>query len=526
MADLLEKFYLPFGGKLNHSNRWILLASFIPWDKLEEKYAASFQSPVIGQRAYSVRVALGSLIIKERLNISDRETTQQIRENPYLQFFIGHTEYVDEEPFHHSLMTHFRERLGIEIIAEVNDWIAQAAWKAEQEASKSKKSLRRDNDDDDPSGSQLTMVEEGESLSIPEEVPVTAKKTRSTAKRFHVLPPASEPTENVTNKGSLMLDATCAPADIKYPTDLGLLNHGREILEDIIDVLHHPHIGQKEKPRTYREQARKEFLSVSKQRKASAKVIRKAVKKQLGYVGRDLRIIEGLVVHTPLTILSKKQYRQLLVISELYRQQREMMEKKKHTTPDRIVSIEQPHVRPIVRGKAGANVEFGAKIATSLVDGYAWIETVQWDNFNEATTLQASVEAYKERFGYYPAVILADKIYRNRENLNYCKERGIRFSGPKLGRPSKEQRDADDRKQEKQDAAQRNAIEGKFGEGKRKLGLGRISTRNAHTSLTVIAIQFLVMNLERRLRVLFFSFFRIVPFRQPIRMKILKKITV
>ncbi|SDK00658.1 IS5 family transposase, partial [Paenibacillus naphthalenovorans] len=486
MADLLEKFYLPFGGKLNPSNRWVLLASFIPWDKVEEKYSKSFQSPVIGQKAYSVRVALGSLIIKERLNISDRETTQQIRENPYLQFFIGHTEYVDEEPFHHSLMTHFRERLGIEIIAEVNDWIAQAALKAEQEkAAKSKKSSRRDNDDDDTGGSQLTMVEAGEALTAPEEVPVTAKKTRNTAKRFHVLPPASEQTANVTNKGSLMLDATCAPADIKYPTDLGLLNHAREILEDIIDVLHHPLIGQMEKPRTYREQARKEFLSVSKQRKASAKVIRKAVKKQLGYVGRDLRIIEGLMVHTPLTVLSKRQYRQLLVISELYRQQREMMKNKAHTIPDRIVSIEQPHVRPIVRGKAGANVEFGAKIATSLVNGYTWIETVQWDNFNEATTLQASVEAYKQRFGYYPAVILADKIYRNRENLNYCKERGIRLSGPKLGRPSKEQRDADDRKQEKQDAAKRNAIEGKFGEGKRKLGLGRICTRNAHTSLTV-----------------------------------------
>lgn len=189
-----------------------------------------------------------------------------------------------------------------------------------------------------------------------------------------------------------------------------------------------------------------------------------------------------------------------------------MMKNKAHTIPDRIVSIEQPHVRPIVRGKAGANVEFGAKIATSLVGGYTWIETVQWDNFNEATTLQASVEAYKQRFGYYPAVILADKIYRNRENLNYCKERGIRMSGSKLGRPSKEQRDADDRKQEKKDAAQRNAIEGKFGEGKRKLGLGRIRARGAETSLTVIALQFLVMNLERRLRALLLFFFRLFGF--------------
>ncbi|MET3212075.1 UNVERIFIED_CONTAM: hypothetical protein ABIC26_005077, partial [Paenibacillus sp. PvR008] len=81
--------------------------------------------------------------------------------------------------------------------------------------------------------------------------------------------------------------------------------------------------------------------------------------------------------------------------------QREMADQKKHSVADRMVSIEQPHVRPIVRGKAGAGVEFGAKIAASLVDGYVWIESMQWDSFNEATTLQASVEAYKQRFGYY-----------------------------------------------------------------------------------------------------------------------------
>lgn len=537
MADLLENFYLPFDGKLNPANRWVQLAAMVPWDKVEEKYVGSFQSPSIGQKAYSARIALGSLIIKERLGLSDRETTLQIQENPYLQFFLGYTAYVDEEPFHHSLLTHFRERLDHEILAEVNDCMAQAALQAEREAKAKQPSSRKDRDDDDhdTGGSQLTMVfsasskccnlpetydcaentmEMGDAFFIPEEIPNVARRTRDMAKRLHVVVPSTDAeVVDSTNKGTLMLDATCAPADIKYPTDLGLLNHAREILEDMIDVLHHPLIGKMEKPRTYREKARKSYLGVSKQRKASGKVIRKAIKKQLGYVARDLRIIEALIKHTPLTVLGKRHYRQLLVISELYRQQREMMETKTHAIQDRIVSIEQPHVRPMVRGKAGANVEFGAKIAASLVCGYAWIEIVQWDSFNEATTLQASVESYKQRFGYYPAAILADKIYRNRNNLNYCKELGIRLSGPRLGRPSKEQNHTADRKQGRQDAAQRNAIEGKFGEGKRKLGLGRIRTRGAKTSLTVIALQFLVMNLERRLRVLFLLFFRLLEFR-------------
>lgn len=123
-------------------------------------------------------------------------------------------------------------------------------------------------------------------------------------------------------------------------------------------------------------------------------------------------------------------------------------------------------------------MEFGAKVATSLVGGYAWIEAMEWDPFNEALTLQDSVEAYKQRFGVYPAVILADKIYRNREILRFCKGLGIRLSGPALGRPTVEGQKTD-RKQERLDAAERNAIEGKFGEGKRRFGLGLIRAKGA-----------------------------------------------
>nr|WP_281278008.1 transposase [Paenibacillus rhizophilus] len=100
--DLLKNFYLPFGGKLNPNNRWVQLAKLIPWNKAEEKYIQTLGSPIVGQKAYPVRVALGSLLIKERLGLSDRETTLQIMENPYLQYFLGYDGYVDEEPFHHS----------------------------------------------------------------------------------------------------------------------------------------------------------------------------------------------------------------------------------------------------------------------------------------------------------------------------------------------------------------------------------------------------------------------------------------
>ncbi len=215
-----------------------------------------------------------------------------------------------------------------------------------------------------------------------------------------------------------------------------------------------------------------------------------------------------LAEKTSLNQLSPWQYQQLLVISELYRQQQEMYNKRTHSVEDRIVSLSQPHVRPIVRGKVNASVEFGAKIAISLVDGYVRMEKLSWDNFNESTTLNAAVEAYVQRYGCYPEAILADQIYRNRENLRFCKQYGIRLSGPSLGHPKKGEEQ--DRNQARQDASARNAIEGKFGEGKRSYGLGRIRARLRETSETVIALQLLVMNLKRKLRVLFLPLFRLL----------------
>ncbi|WP_188624694.1 transposase, partial [Caldalkalibacillus thermarum] len=102
-----HEFFLPFGGQLDPNNRWVLLAQRIPWGKAEDLYIGQLKSTSEGRQAFSVRMALGALIIKERLGTSDRETVEQIKENPYLQYFIGLTEFKQEEPFHHTMMTHF-----------------------------------------------------------------------------------------------------------------------------------------------------------------------------------------------------------------------------------------------------------------------------------------------------------------------------------------------------------------------------------------------------------------------------------
>jgi hypothetical protein len=185
-----------------------------------------------------------------------------------------------------------------------------------------------------------------------------------------------------------------------------------------------------------------------------------------------------------------------------------MFDQRCHRIEGRIVSLSQPHIRPIVRGKAGAPTEFGAKVSASLIAGYLFLDRIGWDNFNESTRLPEQIEQYHTRFGCYPESVHADKIYRTRENRAYCRDRGIRLSGPPLGRPPKvteENRAQHEAQQQiaRQDECDRIAIEGKFGQGKRRFGLGRVMAKLVTTSECAIAVTFLVMNLEKVLRSLF-----------------------
>ncbi len=256
-----ENFYLPFGGRLRSDNRWVRLAKLIPWTAFESGYAASLADSGMGCPAKSVRIALGALIIKERLGTGDEETVAQIQENPYLQYFLGFHEYRDEPPFDPSMFVHFRKRLGADIVMTVNERIAQLAV---SQASSPARSLSEADPPSSPAGdcaagSETRPVPPSE-VSVPEAPSPEEPDTE-----------ASESSDSASaNQGKLIVDATCAPADIAYPTDLNLLNEARETAEQIIDVLHDPLKGRVSKPRTYRQQARKAYLSAAKARRLSS----------------------------------------------------------------------------------------------------------------------------------------------------------------------------------------------------------------------------------------------------------------
>ena len=440
----LLDFKQPVGMNLKENNRWVKKAQTIPWPEIEKRYAELFTNRK-GNVAKPLRLALGACIIQAEYGYSDEETALQIQENPYLQYFCGYSGYDDEKmPFDPSLMVYFRKRLTPEVLGEINEMIIRDAKKRQEKEEKSE-----DNDDsDDHSGSS-------------------------------------------GNSGTMIVDATCAPSNIRYPQDVSLLNEARENAEKLVDVLHDPVEGKK--PRTYRKRARKDYLKYTRCRKHTAKMTRKAVGKQLSYLRRDLETIDRKLSLGK--TLNERQTERLNTIRTIYEQQKYMYDNRTHSVPDRIVSVSQPFVRPIVRGKAGKPVEFGAKLDISVVDGWTRLECYSFDAYNEAGNLKVMAERFREREGYYPARILADKIYRNRDNLSYCKEHGIRLSGPALGRPKKDE--SRNHAQDYKDECERVEVERKFSLAKRKCGIGLVTAKLQETAAHVLAMSVLVLNLSK-----------------------------
>ena len=260
------------------------------------------------------------------------------------------------------------------------------------------------------------------------------------------------------------------------------------------------------KPRTYRRVARRDYLELAKCKKRTDAKIRAAVRKMLAYVKRDLGYLEGYMSEG-YAMTDRKMINTYLVILTLYEQQKYMWDNHVHSVEHRIVSLSQPWVRPIVRGKVKAPTEFGAKFEVILDEhGYARMSRISFEAFNESEKFQEALIHYRERTGRWPKRVLVDQIYRTRANIAFCKEYGIRISGPKLGRrPKDERQKQSDKKTASKDNTDRIEVERFFSLGKRCSGMGLIKTRLEETSLTTISLSILVTNLFRAVDV--FNFF-------------------
>ena len=424
--------------QLDCNNEWIRDANRLPWKVWESQYSAIF-STTTGNVAKPSRMVIGSLIIQQRMGFTDRELVKQIQENPYYQYFIGNESFQHTPPFAATLLVEWRKRIDVTFVIRANDALCDA---------------------------------------MP--------KKRALQKSFGA-------SDRGTFVATQICDATVAPQNIRFPQDTSLLNEARQKLENMIDWFCSEY--ELEKPRTYRKVAHKEFLAIAKAKKPSKERIREAIRQQLGYVHRDLKYVDEFIRNGH--ELDRKYTDLLETIRKVYNQQKYMYENDTHKVSDRIVSISQPYVRPVVRGKASKPTEFGAKLHLSIDElGFARIEYLSFDAYNEGPMLIQALEAYKYHHGCYPSRVLVDQIYRMRPNIAFCQKNGIRISGPKLGRPAKDEIiRKNDAKIAAQDNADRIQIERYFSTAKRRNGMGLITKKREDTSLTTIAFSVLVTNI-------------------------------
>lgn len=461
----IEEFQTPFQLKLDKQNRWVKLSRILPWDELASIYYQAMSTDQ-GRPSIDARRIIGAMIIKHKLVLSDEETVMQIQENPYLQYFLGYTNYEAEAVFSPTLFVEIRKRIGLEKFNEMNTALINRAFKDKKKSKQIKKDTS-ENEGQEPE--DIWEESEGEELK--------------------------------ENDGKMLLDATVAEQAIKYPNDLDLLNDCRKASEELIDMLFEK-TDLKIIPRTYRREARKAYLSTAKKKNKSRKEMRKAIGRQLRYLRRNLKHIEKLLdtLGTCSFPLGAKYQRRYWIIQGIDRQQTYMYENNVHSCNDRIVSLSQPHVRPIVRGKTGKKTEFGSKIGVSMKDGFAIVDNLSWDAYNESTDLTEQVENYRKRNGCYPKTVIADNIYGNQKNREYMNSKGIQFSGKPLGRPKKETEENKEqlykeKEQRKKQYRERIPIEGKFGQGKNGYRLNYIRAKLPETSESWVSCIFFVMNL-------------------------------
>lgn len=422
---------------LDADNRWIQLGKFLPWDKLVKIYTQHFSD--CGRPSINPRMVIGSLIIKHKLDLSDEETVRLIQENPYMQAFLGLGEFTPMTLYSPSMFVEWRKKLGNDAFVEFTNIL-------------------------------ISIVHDD-------------KIEKSVS-------------EEKENKGKMQLDATVADQNITYPNDLGLLNTGRLKTEKMIDILYDLVRSEFDrKPRTYRRIAHKRYLAESKKRRTNKKSLRKAIRYLLNCLDRNIGHIHRMLDMLDENPLSYRHMRELWIITHLNQQQRKMYDEKSRSCADRIVSIAQPHVRPIKRGKSGKDVEFGAKIGVVYKDGYVTAETISWDAYHESADLKPHVKAYKELYGYYPELVQVDKIYGTNANRKWCTKHEIRMTvqdkGPKKKRTQYEKR------KRKKEFNERNRIEGKFGQAKQAYSLNNVKAKLRNTSESWIGIVLFVTNVMK-----------------------------
>ena len=429
---------------LSKVNRWVKLADNLPWDQIEKEYNKRLKNSHSGAGNKPARMVVGALIVKHVENLSDEKTILAIQENPYMQYLLGLTKFTEKPVFVPELFVLVRKRLDHDFFNMLTLMLAEA------DGSKPKK----------------------------------------------------ESTDNEGNShgGTMKVDATCCDAEVRYPTDCNLLEDGSRLIDRLLDKFCTAY--KIKKPQTHRVEARQAFIQLTKKKRRGKKLIDKTKLVQIRCLQADFQTFLdflGKQSSILLACFSRHDFKCLKAAFKMYEQQKMMFEQNVRRCADRIISIYQPHLRPIVRGKAKAKVEFGAKIGASIVNGYTYVDHLSWDAYNESSDLPMQMELYKKRFGMLPREIQADKLYLGKENRKYIKDCHVDCYNRPLGRPPKECNDghAEDKKRA---IGERNEIEATFGTSKRVYRANDIRAKLDNTADTWTGACFFAKNVMKFLR--------------------------
>jgi IS5 family transposase len=290
----IEEFKSPFEKEMDANNRWVILSNSLPWDELANIYHKAM-SPVKGAPAKDSRIVIGALIVKHKLGISGEETIQLIRENPYIQYFLGIKEFTNNPVFDSALFSSVLKRLGIDNFNSMQKEILEKAF-----------NIRLKN-----------------------------KKNES---------------DHISN----------------YSANLKLLSEARIMSEEIIDALCFE-VNHSSKPRTYSLRAFNEYAKATDGTKYTKKENKKAIGRQISFLKRNIKsiyklldIYNELINKDKITLfkgfialpINNSELKHFWVIQQVLEQQQKMYKMNKSICPDRIIDIDQPHLRPVLNTKA------------------------------------------------------------------------------------------------------------------------------------------------------------------------------
>ena len=247
---------------------------------------------------------------------------------------------------------------------------------------------------------------------------------------------------SLRNKDLCLTDATCYESHLRFPTDVKLLWECCEWLQSLI-----------------------------------AKTCKALKERQPRNKYRDID-------HARLTYAKHRKHSRAAT-AKLRRRLQSLLAQKKEVKK-RIVSIDRPYIRPIVRGKENKRVEFGAKVNNIQIDGISFIEHHSFEAFNEGVRLQECIEYQQELTGVKVAKVGADTIYANNDNRRYCTENGMTTCFVRKGPKPKDENTDISTARRIIGTLRSTAMEGSFGNQKQHYGVSRIAARNSRSETLLL----------------------------------------